>query len=135
MTGSTVLLMEPVGCVNVTWTYLTAANTIQQITGLTVSAHLERGGSRYVLDVSGPSKAAKLRQVTVLSNAVDVRICSHPFFYQVRFVISREEIVNVVSERVLRRQFAPQGIVAAIRICKVNGGEKKRHYLGNIHVR
>lgn len=112
-----------VGSEGVAWDHLAVAETVQQIAGPTVNARLERDGTRYVLEVSDPDKAAKLKQVTVLSNGVKVRVCSHPVFNQVRCVISRKEIINV-PERTLREQLAAQGVVAVKRICKGSGSEK-----------
>lgn len=122
--GTIVLLMEAIeGGSKVSWNHLDVASAVQRSAGHTVEAHTDRGGSRYVLEVSDPADAEKLKQITELSGGFKVRVGAHPTLNKIRCVISSVDIINE-SEQILKEHFATQGVVDVHRICKGSGEGK-----------
>lgn len=107
----------------VVWDHLDVASTVQRSAGHAVDAYTERGGARYVLEVSDPADVAKLKQITELSSGIKVRVGAHPSLNRVRCVFSSKDIINV-SEKVLKEHFATQGVVDVHRICRGKGEGK-----------
>lgn len=122
--GWTVLLMEAVqGGETVQWDHLAVSSTVERSAQHAVEAYTDKGGSRYVLEVSNPVDVAALKQITELAGGFKVRVGPHPSLNTVRCVISTADIAKV-SEQTLKEHFATQGVVDVHRICKGNGKDK-----------
>lgn len=116
--------MEAVqGGTKVAWDHLAVASTVQRSAEHAVEAYTEKGGSRYVLEVSNPADVAALKLITELDGGFKVRVGPHLALNTVRCVISTEDIADV-SEETLKEQLATQGVVGVHRICKGNKKDK-----------